>query len=368
MNIKQIVSHNLLNIPGWNTKRHIIVVESDDWGAIRMPSKRVYDSLIDAGYDLRNNQYERNDSLATEDDLNALFEVLLKYKDCHGNHPIITANCVVANPNFEKIKSSNYSTYYREPITETMQRYKGCENSFRLWKEGIQEGIFFPQCHGREHLNVARWMHVLQSGDNDNLLAFEKGMMGIPPKNNPKIGNVFQVALDDSKYKGERLEKILSEALDEFVHLFGFHSRTFIAPCYTWRPSLEKILSEKGVIGIQGMVYQHNPGQKVIRHWQGSRNCLGQVYTIRNCFFEPTIRNISKDVAECLYRIECAFRWHKPAVISAHRVNFIGAIREENRTKNLKDFDSLLSTILKKWPDVEFLNSEQLVNEILLTK
>ena len=42
MTLKQTITHNLLNIPGWRTKRHIVVIESDDWGSIRMPSKDVY--------------------------------------------------------------------------------------------------------------------------------------------------------------------------------------------------------------------------------------------------------------------------------------------------------------------------------------
>lgn len=368
MTIRQYVTHNLLNIPGWRTKRHIVVFESDDWGAIRMPSKETYDCFTNNGYNLQNNFYEKNDSLATEDDLNALFETLRKYKDCNGNNPVITANCVVANPNFDKIREDNYNNYYHEPITETMQRYKGCEKSFELWKQGMAEGLFYPQCHGREHLNVAHWMYSLQSGDKDNLFAFKMRMMGIPPKANPKIGNVFQVALDDSIYKNETLENILTEALDNFEKLFGYSSKTFIAPCYTWKPSLEKTLKEKGVIGIQGTVYQRNPGNKAIRHWQGTKNKYGQIYTIRNCYFEPTLSNISDDISDCIYRIKCAFRWHKPAIISTHRINFIGAINKENRKKNIKEFNILLSTIIKKWPDVEFMNSEQLVNEILRTK
>ena len=42
MNLKQTITHNLLNIPGCRTNRHIVVIESDDWGSIRMPSKEVY--------------------------------------------------------------------------------------------------------------------------------------------------------------------------------------------------------------------------------------------------------------------------------------------------------------------------------------
>lgn len=32
VNLKQKITHNLLNIPGWRTKRHIVVIESDNWG------------------------------------------------------------------------------------------------------------------------------------------------------------------------------------------------------------------------------------------------------------------------------------------------------------------------------------------------
>lgn len=364
MLLKKIISHNLLNTLGWRTKRRIIVIESDDWGSIRMPSKNVYENLLKAGFAVDKHPYEKYDSLATETDLNALFEVLLRHNDCNGNHPVITANCVVANPDFEKIKRDNFEHYYYEPITVTMKHYKGCENAFSLWKEGIQNHLFQPQFHGREHLNVAYWLHALQSGDKDNLFAFENNMMGIFPKDNHLMGNVFQVALDDSIYKGQSIHDILIDGLDLFENLFGYRSKTFIAPCYTWKPLIEKSIFNHGIIGIQGMVYQHNPGKKCIRHWQGTKNSLGQVYIIRNCFFEPTVSSNIDSVSDCLYRIKCAFRWHKPAIISAHRINFIGSLCEDNRTKNLLDFDTLLKRIIIEWPDVEFMSSDQLVTLI----
>lgn len=55
-----------------------------------------------------------------------------------------------------------------------------------------------------------------------------------------------------------------------------------------------------------------------------------------------------------------AFRWNKAAIISTHRINFIGLIDNRNREKNLKLFKILLSEIVKRWPDVEFITSEQL--------
>jgi hypothetical protein len=61
-----------------------------------------------------------------------------------------------------------------------------------------------------------------------------------------------------------------------------------------------------------------------------------------------------------LNRIETAFRYYKPAIISSHRVNFIGAIVPDNRNKNLMLLKQLLFEIVKKWPDVEFMSSDQL--------
>ena len=54
MNIRQTIRQNILNIPGWRTNRHIVVIESDDWGSIRMPSKEVYDKLKTYGRKVEN--------------------------------------------------------------------------------------------------------------------------------------------------------------------------------------------------------------------------------------------------------------------------------------------------------------------------
>ena len=362
MTLKQTITHNLLNIPGWRTKRHIVVIESDDWGSIRMPSKEVYDKLLREGYRVDKNCYERYDSLATEEDLCALFEVLERYRDSRGNHPIITANCAVANPDFDKIRASGYETYYYEPFTETLKHYPRCGKSFALWQQGMKAGLFQPQFHAREHLNVSRWMYSLQT-DEDTRYVFDLGLMGLFPKGNDFI-NHFVVALDDSEYKNSELQGIVKDGLRLFEQIFGYQSRTYIAPCYTWDSSVEDTVYQQGVLGIQGLVYQKIPGGKILRHWMGDRNENQQIYTIRNAFFEPTEYPDQDSVAECLYRIRCAFRWHKPVIISSHRINYIGSIHEDNRTKNLRILNELLSQSVRLWPDVEFMSSDQLVDLI----
>lgn len=359
--LKKAIIQNIINIPGWCTNRKIIVIESDDWGSIRMPSKEVYNKLKEQGYCVDFHPYEKFDSLASEEDLTALFEILLKYKDINGNHPVFTANCVVANPDFEKIKKNNFQKYYYEPFTQTLKRYGHHYNSFELWKQGIRDNIFIPQFHGREHLNVAAWMDALQKNDQDIRLAFNYGMIGLFPKNDHRVGNQMMVAL---KYNNvseiSNLDHILVDGLNLFEKIFGFRSKTFIAPCYTWSPENEKTLMDNGIKLLQGSYRQIIPNSNNKTHLMGSKNRYGQYYFIRNCFFEPTLLT-EFSISKCLCEIKMAFRWNKPAIISSHRVNYIGSIFQENRELNLRYLDKLFIEILKKWPDVEFMSSDKLL-------
>ena len=73
----------------------------------------------------------------------------------------------------------------------------------------------------------------------------------------------------------------------------------------------------------------------------------------------------SKDwVDSCLNEIKIAFIWKKPAIISSHRVNYVGWLNEKNRTKGLRELDELLFQIIKYWPTAEFMTSSELGNLI----
>lgn len=81
---------------------------------------------------------------------------------------------------------------------------------------------------------------------------------------------------------------------------------------------------------------------------------------MRNVHFEPALMPHFDLVSRCLGDIAIAFKWNKPAIISTHRLNFIGNIEKNNRTNTLLKLDQLLSAILKKYPTVEFMSSDNL--------
>src|SRR5690606_16890364 len=108
---KSKIGRFFLNNVGWKTKEKIVVFESDDWGGISMPDKITYQALLRKGIRVDTNPYSKFDSLASEEDLSFLLEVLLKHSNCNGKKPIFTLNTNVANPDFEKIRVNNFQQY-----------------------------------------------------------------------------------------------------------------------------------------------------------------------------------------------------------------------------------------------------------------
>jgi hypothetical protein len=365
--VKKVLVKNLINIPGWQTKRKLIIIESDDWGSIRMPSREVYNKIIKEGIDLLSDEgsrFNKYDSLATSEDLKYLFELLNSIKDCTGRSTVITPVSVVANPDFDRILQSDFNEYFFEPFTETLKRYPGCENSYNLWREGINKRLFVPQFHGREHLNVKVWMNALKGNHERIRHAFKNGMWGISTANDPEVGVELQAAFDfvnndDLNYQKE----VIVTGLKLFERLFGYPAVYFVPPNGPFSSSLEATCAEEGIKYLSASKIQTEPlGQgrtKKKLHWLGQTNRAGLTFITRNCFFEPSLPE-QDWVDSCLNDIYVAFRWQKPAVISTHRVNYIGALDTRNRDAGLDQLSSLLKQIMKKWPDAEFLTSAEL--------
>lgn len=366
--IKQNLSRNLSNLPGWRTKRHIIVIESDDWGSIRMSSKESFHKLKQARIDVDKNHYNTNDALESNTDLEMLMEVLSKHKDATGRNVVMTGVNVVANPNFDKIRENGFTEYVYESYTETCKKYPQHYKVHDLWKQGIQNRMLVPAFHGREHLNAQRWLRALKSGCKSTLLAFDHGVTGISRGiDGVKLGS-YQAAFDiDTLVDIEYQEEVLKTGLDLFEKLYGYRSKFFIPTNGPFNNQLEPVAKKLGIdyLGtgkIQQEPLGNNKYKKHVRYL-GKKSNEDLMYMTRNAFFEPNSweHSSSKDwVNDCLKEIEIAFRWHKPATISSHRVNYIGWLNENNRANGLQKLDSLLSQIIKRWPDVEFMTSVEL--------
>lgn len=360
MNMVYDIRNIVQNIPGWHTNRHFIIIESDDWGSIRMPSMDVYSKLITNGIQLGKYGYEKVDTLASKEDLDYLFELCLSFKDINGNPLVITANAVVGNPDFDKIRESEFLEYFWEPVDITMNRYYGSESPLVTWHRGMDAKVFHPQLHGREHVNVPMWLNTLKADYPGARFAFENGVFSIlvDKEFDSRVKNTSAL-----RYNGEDdfkiVEASIMEASSKFIELFGYKSESFIAPSFSWDRQIENVLSSVGVKYLQGMAMHFYNGKRTL-NYIGRTNIQGQIYLNRNVDFELTQNPNRDNVDLALSQIATAFKWHKPATISMHRLNFIGVLDKKNRDANLKQMQVLFMKIQQRWPDVEFITSDQL--------
>lgn len=359
--IKKIVK-NLSNIPGWRTDRKILVIESDDWGSIRMSSKSALHKLIAAGLSLEKGpgtRYNKYDTLASVTDLTFLFETLNGVKDKNNQSAKITAVSLTSNPDFDKIKESGFEHYYHEPFTSTLEKYNR-QDAYSLWKQGADANLFVPEFHGREHLNVQPWMRALQTRDKEALLAFHCGIWAY----NRKQGMGFQAAFDlEFESDLEDQKTIITDGLQLFEKLHGYKARFFVPPNGPINNELEKVTAATGIQFMSSPKIQKEVlgGGKTKTHFRylGKKNKQGQIFITRNAFFEPS--GVNGDVVDdCLAEIAMAFKYNKPAVISSHRVNYIGGLSERNRDSSLKQLKQLLKEVVKRWPEIEFMTSSEL--------
>jgi hypothetical protein len=366
------IRKNLSNFIGWKTKRKIVVIESDDWGSIRTKSKDAYSKMIEGGLELERSNFTKFDSLESNSDMELLFQVLKRHKDITGRHPVFTPMCVVANPDFNKIKETNYLEYFYEPFSETCKNYPEHDQVHQLWLQGINERLFVPQLHGREHLNPIRWLQGLKQGNEGLKLAFENESIGASYYKGQIIPEHLAAFDPFSSSEITVLHQVVRDAGKLFEEICGYQPKHFIASNSPEPRILEKTLKEIGVEYLTRYKIQRYPlgNGRFERqfNWLGKRNKFGQVYLTRNVGFEPSELNAYNTIENCINDIKLAFKWNKPAVISSHRVNYIGFIDKENRDRGLLMLDSLLKRIISSWPDVEFMTSEELGDLIVQSK
>jgi hypothetical protein len=362
---------NISNVFGWRTNRKIIVFESDDWGSVRTSSKTAYEAMLKKGLELDRSNFTKYDALESNRDLERLYEVLSTYKDSTGRHPVFTPMCVVANPDFEKIKLNNFEDYYFETFSDTCKKYPEHDKVVQLWQAGIHERLFVPQLHGREHLNESKWIRALKSNNEGLRLCFDYHSFGASWYKGQKLTEYLAAFDPETPEDIVKYDKILLDAGLIFNEICGYKPRHFIASNSSEPKSLEKTLKEIGVDYLTRYKFQRYPlgnGKYSFQfNWLGKENKLGQIYLTRNASFEPSenLSDIAVDI--CLKEIENAFIWGKPAIISSHRVNYVGFIDVLNSDRGTRQLARLLSEISKRWPEVEYLTSVE-VGDLINSK
>lgn len=365
-NLKKKAAAFKNNWSGWSTKRKILVIESDDWGNVRIPNKSAFDTLLTAGIKVNKCPFLTFDNFEQVDDFQALFETMKQIRNTHGKSPKITANYIMSNPDLKAIEASGFAEYNFITIKEKLQNENALIPYLAQIEIGKNEKWFHPQFHGREHLNVNRWMRALREDYQPARKAFELEFFQ-PDKSDlsePYLKG-FGVAYDpDSTSDIQTHREIITDGLQLFSDLFGYKASCFTAPALISNINIEESLHESGIRIIDVPKIEKMPlGEgkyKTRLNYIGKKSSSGARYITRTAVFEPNISESSDNVADCMVQISACFENRKPAIISNHRAAFMGEIVRSNREKGLMALEDLLSNILQRWPDVEFVDLDHL--------
>lgn len=363
--LKDSLLNTWANCRGWRSKRQLVVFESDDWGATRLRDTSAYESMLRAGMDLSCSRYDRLDCLESRRDLNALFGIIDSHRCRAGRPPVFTFNAAMGNPDFAAIRATDFEKFVHEDLFRTYVRHHG-DDLQPVWRDAISKSLIKPQFHAREHLNIGLWLQDLRDDFGDVRLAFDHEYYGqTTVTSSPRQRHYLAAYWPESAEHLEEIQAIADDGLTMFEDLFGFPSRSFVACNYVWPNALEQTLATKGVELIQcqrGQLIPSSDGQNVSvrRCYTGQRNEQNQAYSVRNVKFEPVEDRTADWVGSAMNGISQAFFWGKPAVISTHRINYVGGIDSVHRDNSLRLLNSLLREMLVRWPDIEFVSSDQL--------
>ena len=356
------------NLRGWRTKRRLLVIESDDWGALRIPGQAAHRKLTAAGISLDSSAYDHLDCLERRDDFQALMNVIDLHRDASGRPAKFTLNTVMGNPDFEAIKQDNFKAFHHQHFFDSYRVYHG-EDLEQDWRKAMAANLVRPQFHAREHLNNPLWMADLQAGHDKTRIAFNYRFYAHNTRTgSPRQKNYLCAYWPESLDDLAKIGAILEDGLNQFSDTFGFRSISFVGCNYVWPEALERHLGERGVKGLQTQRarLEPNPGRggetQVRRHYTGQKNRLGQFYSVRNVLFEPYSNYKIDWAARALAEVGQAFRFRKPAIVCSHRINYVGGMNMRHRNRSLKQLARFLGGVRQRWPDVEFISSDELIN------
>lgn len=363
MSFRKIISKSYANYKGYSLNKKLVVIESDDWGSIRMRNKQSIMNLESDNVPVGSSKFTLYDGLERGDDLELLFEVLSKVKDSSGLHACITPLTLCSNPDFNLIARSDFKQYFSEDIATTYKNY-GESSILDLWKqEGVTNKLFYPQFHGKEHINSLRWLKAIQNKETIARKAFDcESLLGTKAEFSKQSQNYMAAfeAINDEEEK--TVDESCRAGLDEFEKIWGFRSISAIPSQSILSNRSKRSLLEGGVRYLQcGQHFIPNESSlKKVDYFWGHKDSFGMKYWRRNVNFEPYKNSSIDHVDKALEEISLAFRFGKPAVISSHRINYTSRITTSVRDKSLRQLEALLKKIVLKWPDVQFITSEEL--------
>jgi len=312
-------------------RRPVLIIESDDWGAGPLEQATA---------------------------LTVIADILSRYQDNQGRHPVMTLGLIFAIPDSGQIKASNFNTYH--PLSLNNERFAPIRKSIR---EGVEQGVFSLQLHGMEHF----WPPSLLATANRQpeiraLLKDEQWLMTERLPSHLQSRWVDASTLPSHSLSDVTIASAVSEEVAAFEAIFECRPTVVVPPTFIWNDSVERAWYEAGLkrIVTPGFrcVGRNEKGgticdQSVILNGQYQSSGLQTI--VRDVYFEPSLGH---SVASAVEHFKTRSRLCRPTLLETHRFNFIQSQKELDDT--LAALEELLIQSLRECPNLMFISTDQM--------
>ena len=325
-------------------KNKYIIIESDDWG---LENSISIDGInyVKKKYGVGKFTRWTTDGLETIEDISLLYKILSKFKDAFAYPPVITANFITHNIDYNSPNSLSFIplSTINKTNTELVDKYL----------EGIKNKILYPQLHGYCHYNTKKLQSFFYS--NEGKALFNTGfLLG----KSTLQGNLSEFRSELS-YDNLEIENKMKLAIKEFYRVFNDYPISIIPPHFILDRQCYHIIKNNGIKAIQASNRLLNSNGKRYRKIY-FRKKNGLIWIPRNARLDPH-PDYNINAENCLLDIKRAFDAQIPAIIDFHRVNISGRYNPTYRDQSLTELEEVLQTVLERWPDTQFISTGELI-------
>jgi len=305
----------------------VMIIESDDWGAGPVESQAAA--------------------------FNQLVDVLTRYRDRDGRHPVMTLALVLAVPDGPAIRRDG--RYHRIELDDP--RYAPLRAAI---ERGRKAGVFALQLHGLEHYWPTNLMALTESSVRDWLTAEQ-------PQATEKLLSHLQsrwvdaTVLPSRPLEREAVAAAVAEEVRLFERVFGDKPRVAVPPTFVWTAEVERAWAGEGVEFVV------TPGlRSACRNETGLPDCdsgpfrngepgEGVTYLVRDDYFEPERGHRAERALNALAE---KTKQGRPCMLETHRSNFIGDASVAGDA--LAEIGRLYDQALVRYLDLRFISTEEL--------
>ncbi|HQT30378.1 MAG TPA: hypothetical protein PLE48_01110 [Thiobacillus sp.] len=310
----------------------VLIIESDDWGA---------------------------GSLAQAAALVRLSGLLKGVRDSHGRAAVMTLGVVLEVPDGARIAASGGEVYHALPLADA--RFDAVRQAMLA---GIRAGVFVPQLHGQCHYWPEAVMAVAQTDG-----AVRDWLCAAEPAATEDLPSYLQSRWIDAGSLPSRalpvdaIQRAVAAEARAYQAVFGEQPQVAVATTFVWNEAVEAAWREAGVNVIitpgRRATCRNASGQPACvdaRMLTGERSGAGQIYLVRDVYFEPALGHVPQRVVDGL---QLRTLQGRGCLVETHRFNFLRAPEA-----SCVALESALRQALAACPALRFTSPLELANAL----